>query len=84
MPTPTDAPDTPAFVPMRLNAVKLGLLLVLLASTFGVLYFAPQLDARWGAGAAYHYVASGLLVLYVLLVALYAWYMRRHPEMDVQ
>jgi putative solute:sodium symporter small subunit len=84
MPTPPDTTDTPGFTPMRLNAVKLGLLLVLAVSTFGVLYFAPQMDARWGAGTAYRYAASGLLVLYVVLVALYAWYMHRHPDKDVQ
>ena len=83
MPIPPDNTDTPSFTPMRLNAVKLGLLLVLVVSTFGVLYFAPQMDARWGPGTAYRY-ASGLLVLYVVLVVLYAWYMRRHPEKDVQ
>ena len=84
MPIPPENTETPSFTPMRLNAVKLGLLLLLVVSTFGVLYFAPQMDAHWGPGTAYRYAASGLLVLYVALVALYAWYMRCHPEKDVQ
>ena len=78
-PDPSDA-----FVPMRLNAVKLWVLLVLVLSTFASLYWAPQLDAIWGAGMAYRYAASGLPVLYVVLVVVYVRYLRLHPEKDVQ
>ena len=72
------------FEPMPLNAMKLLVLLVLAISTFGGLYWAPEIDAIWGDGTAYLYGASVLLVLYVLLIAGYALYMRRHPEKDVQ
>ena len=84
MPDSANPTDAPSFTPMRLNPVKLVLLAVLVFSTFGVLYFAPQMDAHWGAGTAYRYAATGLLVLYVLLVVLYSWYLRFHPEQDVQ
>ena len=83
-PSVEDASQPARFVHMPLNPVKLTLLAVLVLSTFGGLYFAPQIDAIWGQGTAYHYGASVLLVLYVLLVAVYALYMRRHPEKDVQ
>ncbi len=79
-----DEAETPGFVPMRLNAVKVGLLLTLFISTFGALYVAPQMDAWWGPATAYRYAASGLSALYVAMVAGYAWYMHRHPERDVQ
>lgn len=72
------------FEPMPLNAMKLLVLLVLAISTFGGLYWAPEIDAIWGNGTAYLYGASVLLVLYVLLIAGYALYMHRHPEKDVQ
>lgn len=76
--------DTPGFEPMQLNAMKLLVLAVLLASTFGVLYFAPQLDVWWGEGTAYRYAASCLPLLYLLLVVVYALYMRLQPTKDVQ
>ena len=79
-----DATGSAAFTPMRVNAVKLVVLLILLGSTFGVLSVAPQMDALWGDGVAYCYAGSALLVLYLVLVWLYIWYMRRHPEKDVQ
>lgn len=80
-----NSPDSSAsFDSMRLNAAQLWVLLVLVLSTFACLYWAPQLDAVWGAGAAYRYAASGLPVLYVVLVAAYLLYLRLHPEKDVQ
>ncbi|WP_312415240.1 hypothetical protein [Comamonas sp.] len=72
------------FETMPLNAMKLLVLLVLVLSTFGGLYWAPEIDALWGNGTAYLYGASVLPVLYVLLVGGYALYMHRHPEKDVQ
>ena len=72
------------FEPMPLNAMKLLVLLVLAISTFGGLYWAPEIDAIWGNGTAYLYGASVLLVLYVLLIAGYSLYMHRHPEKDAQ
>ena len=80
--TPSD--PSAAFASIRLNAAKLWVLLVLVLSTFACLYWAPQLDAVWGAGAAYRYAASGLPVLYVVLVVAYLLYLRLHPEKDVQ
>lgn len=80
-PTP---PQSAPFETMPLNAMKLLVLLVLAFSTFGGLYWAPEIDAIWGNGTAYLYGASVLPVLYVLLVAGYALYMHRHPEKDVQ
>ena len=76
--------ETSGFEPMRLNAMKLLVLAILLGSTFGVLYFAPQLDAWWGEGTAYRYAASCLPLLYVVLVVVYALYMRMRPAKDVQ
>ncbi|QMV73086.1 hypothetical protein HS961_09705 [Comamonas piscis] len=80
-PTP---PNPAPFETMPFNAMKLLVLLVLAISTFGGLYWAPEIDAIWGSGTAYLYGASVLPVLYVLLVAAYALYMHRHPEKDVQ
>ena len=82
MAAPTDPQQR--FEPMRLNRVKIVLLLVLVVSTYVGLYFAKDIDALWGAGTAYQYGASFLVVLYVLLVAVYALYMRLHPKKDVQ
>lgn len=72
------------FVVFRLNRVKQLVLLVLFASTFMGLYFARDIDRLWGEAAAYRYAATGLPVLYVLLVVGYALYLWRNPERDIR
>jgi putative solute:sodium symporter small subunit len=54
------------------------LLLVWLVVTFGVSYFARELSfAFFGWPFSFWVGAQGALVVYLLIVAFYAWYMNR-------
>jgi putative solute:sodium symporter small subunit len=62
------------------NLIAVGLLLGF-AATFGVAYFARELSFAFLGWPFSFWVASqGALLLYLLIVAGYAWYMNRLDE----
>ena len=55
-----------------------GLLLIWLLVSFGVSYFARELDFRFfGWPFSFWVAAQGALIVYVAIVAVYAWCMHR-------
>jgi len=55
-----------------------ALLLVWLAVTFGVTYYARELSFRFfGWPFSFWVAAQGALLVYGLIIAFYAWYMNR-------
>jgi putative solute:sodium symporter small subunit len=63
----------------RVRRLTLQLLLVWFFVTFGVIFFARELSTFTVLGwpFSFYMVAQGLVLIYVLIVALYAWCMQR-------
>ena len=78
-----DEPST-APPPPRVLALKLGLLVVWVAVSFGAVYFARDLDVTvLGWPFAYWFAAQGALLAFIAIVVVYAWAMKRlQPEDD--
>ncbi|NIC43426.1 DUF4212 domain-containing protein [Aquabacterium sp. A08] len=81
LPTPTARPADPQRVRrywranLRLTAL---LLCVWFGVTFGVSFFARELDFRFfGWPFSFWVAAQGALLMYGLIIAFYAWYMNR-------
>ena len=76
-----DLPPT-APPPPRVLALKLALLTLWAAVSFGAVYFARDLDVTvlgWPFG--YWFAAQGALLAFIAIVVFYAWAMRRlQPE----
>ena len=76
-----DLPPTQP-LPPRVLALKLGLLSLWAAVSFGTVFFARDLDFTllgWPFG--YWFAAQGALLAFIAIVVAYAWAMRRlQPE----
>ena len=67
----------------RVVALKLALLAVWAAITFGAAFFARSLDFTvLGWRFAYWFAAQGAIVAFIAIVALYAWAMNRLAPED--
>ena len=72
-----DLPDT-APPPPRVLALKLALLAVWAAVSFGSVYFARDLEFQvFGWPFDYWFAAQGALLAFIAIVVVYAWAMRR-------
>ena len=68
---------------VRVVALKLGLLSVWAALTFGAAFFARSLDfAVLGWPFAYWFAAQGAILAFIAIVSLYAWAMNRLAPED--
>ncbi|WP_101050053.1 DUF4212 domain-containing protein [Macromonas nakdongensis] len=77
MSTPSDTEGRARYwhANLRVTAVLLGLWFLV---TFGVSYFARELDFRFfGWPFSFWVAAQGALLVYGLIIAFYAWYMNR-------
>lgn len=83
-PSPSDSPvEVPVDPPRwrRVRAVTAGLLVVWFVATFGTSFFARDLDAVWFGWPLNWWIASqGALLLYVGVIAAYAWAMSRFDD----
>ncbi len=73
-------PESERYWRTNLRLIAAGLLLVFVA-TFGVTFYARELDLvvlGWPLG--FWLTAQGALLLYLLIVAGYAWFMNRLDE----
>lgn len=70
--------------------LTLSLLLIWLALTFGVIFFARELSGMrlFGWPLSFYMAAQGLVLIYLLIVAVYTWQMRkidqRQPDREQQ
>lgn len=66
----------------RKNVILTSVLVLIWAVvTFGVAYFARELRFRFfGWPFSFWVGAQGALLVYVVLIGVYAWYMRRNDE----
>lgn len=64
--------------------MRLALLLLWAAASFGTCYLARDLQALLGQRLqAYGLAAQGILIVFIVLVVANAWYFNRHqPEAD--
>ena len=79
---PEPLPPTPHHLTLHWRHTRrltLWLLLAWFATTFGVVFFARQLATLqvFGWPISFYMAAQGSVLVYVLIVALYAWRMRR-------
>ncbi len=79
MPMPKPRPHHPASHWQSTRRLTLGLLLVWFVLTFGVIFFARELSGmRWfGWPLSFYMAAQGLVLAYLLIVAVYTWQMRK-------
>lgn len=84
VPEPASSADAPAAPPgyWQRNRRLIGALLLLWsAATFGVLFFARELSFQWlNWPFSFWFAAQGALVMYVVIVAVYARVMNRADE----
>lgn len=67
----------------RVRALKLGLLAIWAAVTFGASYFARTLDfIVFGWPFGYWFAAQGAVLSFIVIVAVYAWAMNRLAPED--
>ncbi|MFC5476393.1 DUF4212 domain-containing protein [Paraherbaspirillum soli] len=72
----------------RTRRLTLALLLTWLLTTFGVIFFARELATLtlFGWPLSFYMAAQGLALIYLLIVAVYTWQMRkidqRQPDVE--
>ena len=78
LPAPLNRPR-----PAAVRRLRLGMLLLWLAASFGAAFFARELQAFTVAGWPLHFWwgAQGSLMAAFLIVAAYAWAMERRPAL---
>ncbi|WP_230414183.1 DUF4212 domain-containing protein [Collimonas silvisoli] len=79
MPMFKTRPRHPASHWQSTRRLTLGLLLIWFVPTFGVIFFARELAGlSWfGWPLSFYLVAQGLALLYLLIVAVYTWQMKK-------
>jgi putative solute:sodium symporter small subunit len=74
---------SPAERDLRVRALKLGLLAVWAAVTFGAAYFARALDfVVFGWPFGYWFAAQGAILTFIAILVVYAWAMNRLAPED--
>jgi putative solute:sodium symporter small subunit len=79
-------PRQPASHWQSTRRLTLGLLLIWFVLTFGVIFFARELSSiSWfGWPLSFYMAAQGLALLYLLIVAVYTWQMRKIDRRQMQ
>jgi putative solute:sodium symporter small subunit len=76
------APDKQAAYWRRTRRLTVQLLLVWFAVTFGVIFFARDLAefTLFGWPVSFYMAAQGAVLIYVAIIAMYAWRMRQFDK----